>query len=215
MHAIELIGQLLQEQLLAETRSSEAPPGSQSSIRRAAQQIVHILLGEERVAESRLSEASVHRPKRSRVWQAAFTAATGGQTWKSTGLTNRHQALLLAKNWEGEARAERARLGGPVKKPVWRVRRQASGTGTGPLTQSETALFLGMNERAVRAAEHRALQKLRQHPLMREIWQDYLGAELDEEHLLLTQDESEALFNLARMPEEQRVARKVLALVHG
>jgi hypothetical protein len=106
-------------------------------------------------------------------------------------------------------------LGGTVKKPVWRVRRPASGTGTGPLTQRETALLLGMSERAVREAERRAIQKLRNHPQMREIWQDYLSAELDEEHLLLTQDEIEALFNLARTPEEQRVVRKVLALVDG
>jgi hypothetical protein len=213
MNAIELIEHLLQEQPLAETRSSGAPTGSRSSIRRAAQQIVQILLGEEPVAESCLSEASVHRPKRSRVWQAAFTASTGGQTWRSTGLTNRHQALLVAKKWEAEARTERARLGGTVKKPVWRVRRPASGTGTGPLTQRETALLLGMSERAVREAERRAIQKLRNHPQMREIWQDYLSAELDEEHLLLTQDEIEALFNLARTPEEQRLVRKVLALV--
>ena len=212
MKAMELIEHLLREQALAEAWSSGAPPGSQSSIHQAAQQIVHNLLGEECGAESHLLEASVHRPKRSRVWQAAFTAATGGQTWKTTGLTNRHQALLVAKKWEAEARAERARLGGTVKRPVWRVRRQASGTGTGPLTQSETALFLGMSERAVRAAEYRAIQKLRQHPLMREIWKDYHSAALDEEHLLLTQDEIEALFNLARTPEEQRL-RKVLALI--
>jgi len=214
MNAIELIEHLLQEQPLAETRSSEVPPGSRSSIRRAAQQIVQILLGEESV-ESHLLEASIHRPERSRVWQAAFTAATGGQTWRSTGLTNRDQALLVAKKWEAEARAERARLGGTVKRPVWRVRGPASDTGIGPLTQRETALFLGMSERAVREAERRAIQKLRQHPLMREIWQDYLSAELDEEYLLLTQDEIEALFNLARTPEEQRLVRKVLALVHG
>ena len=210
-----LIEHLLQEQPLAETRSSGAPTGSQSSIRRAAQQIVPILLGEEPVSESHLLEASVHRPKRSRVWQAAFTASTGGQTWRSTGLTNRHQALRVARKWEDEARAERARLGGTVKKPVWRVCRPASDTGAGPLTQRETALLLGMSERAVREAERRAIQKLRNHPQMREIWQDYLSAELDEEHLLLTQDEIESLFNLDRTPEEQRVVRKVLALVDG
>lgn len=215
MNATELIEHLLQEQPLAEAWSSKAPTGSRSSIHRAAQQIVGILLGEEPVAESRLSEASVHRSKRSRIWQAAHTAATGGQTWRSTGLTNRHQALLLAKKWEADARAERAKLGGAVKKLVWRVRRQASDTGTGPLTQRETALLLGMSERAVRQAERRALQKLRNHPVMREIWKDYLGAELDEEHLLLTREETEALLNLARTPEEERVVRKVLALVHG
>src|SRR5664279_2696147 len=141
MQAIELIDHLLQEQALAETRSS---------IRRGAQQIVHNLLGEEPVAESRLSEATVYRPKRCAIWQAVFTAATGGQTWRSTGLTNRDQALLLARKWEAEARAERARLGGTAKKLVWRVRRQASDAGTGPLTQRETALFMGLSERAVR-----------------------------------------------------------------
>ena len=203
MQAIELIDHLLQEQALAETRSS---------IRRGAQQIVHNLLGEEPVAESRLSEATVYRPKRCAIWQAVFTAATGGQTWRSTGLTNREEALLLAKKWEAEARAERTRLG-TVKKPVWRVRRQASDTGPRPLTQREVALFMGMTERGVRQAERRALQKLRNHPLMREIWKDYDGAELDEEKLLLTREEVEALFNLARTPEERGVLRKVLTLV--
>lgn len=176
---MELIGHLLQEQPLAETRSSGAPTGSQSSIRRAAQQIVRILLGEEPVAESRLSEASVHRSKRSRVWQAAFTASTGGQTWRSTGLTNRDQALLVAKKWEAEARTERARLGGAVQKPVWRVCRPASDTGLRPLTQREVAARMGMSERAVREAERRALQKLRQDPLMRQIWNQFLTGELD------------------------------------
>ena len=215
MSAIELIEHLFQEQPLAETRSSGAPTGSRSSIRRAAQQIVQILLGEEPVGESRLSEASVHRAKRSRVWQAAFIAPTGGQIWRSTRLTNRQQALLVARKWEDEARAERARLGGTVKKPVWRVRRPASGTGTGPLTQREVAALLNMSERAVREVEHRAIQKIRNHPLIREIWQQYLSGELDEEHLLLTQDEVEALFNLARTAEEERVVRKILALVDG
>src|ERR1035437_5180634 len=106
MSAIELIEHLFQEQPLAETRSSGAPTGSRSSIRLPAQQIVQILLGEEPVTESCLSEASVHRPKRSRVWQAAFTAATGGLTWRSTGLTNRNQALLVPKKGGAEARRE-------------------------------------------------------------------------------------------------------------
>jgi hypothetical protein len=139
MSAVKLLEHLLQELPLAETKPSEGPTGSQSSFLDDAEQIVQILLGEEPEAESRLSEASIHRPKRSRVWQAVFTGPTGGQTWRSTGLTNRHQALLVAKNWEAEARSERGRLGGTVKKPVWRVRRPANDTGVRPLTQREVA----------------------------------------------------------------------------
>jgi hypothetical protein len=209
MNATELV-----EHLLAGTRPSEAPSRSQTAPTGAAQEIVKVLLGEE-PSVGALVEASVHRPQRSRIWQAVFTGPEGGPRWRSTGLTDRDQALLAARKWEAEARAERARLGRTPRKPMLRVRRSEPGTGVGPFTQKEVALLLGMSERAVREIEHRALQKLRRHPLLREIWQKYLVGELDEDQTILSQDEVEALFNLARTPEEQHLVRKVLALIQG
>lgn len=145
-----------------------------------------------------MSEASVHLPKRSRVWQAVFTGPEGGQVWRSTGLTDREQALLVAKQWEREARAEHAKLGRSPRRPAMCVRRTTPLTGTGPLTQREVAMLLNISERAVKAIERRAIQKLRNHPMLREVWQQFLSGELDEDQLILTSEEVEALFHLAR-----------------
>jgi DNA-binding CsgD family transcriptional regulator len=203
------------ELLLGGPTSSEAPTRSQSSFSGAAQQIVRILLAQEPVAESRLVEASVHLPKRGTVWVATFTGAGGGQEWRTTGLTDRNQALLVAKDWEAKAREQRARMGHTPRKPILRIRRSASSTEISGLSQRETALLMGISERAVREIEHRAIEKLRRHPLLREIWQKHLSGELDEHQPTLSQDEVEALFNLARTPEEQRLVCKVLALIHA
>jgi hypothetical protein len=135
--------------------------------------------------------------------------------WQSTGLTDRAQALLVARKWEAEAREERARLGHTPWRPLWRVRRPASDTPTGPLTQKEVAMLLGISERAVRDIEHRALRKIRSHPLMREVWRQYLNGELDEAQLLLTPAEIEALFNLVSSTEERRLIQKVLRLTQS
>jgi predicted transcriptional regulator len=80
------------------------------------------------------------------------------------------------------------------------------------LTQKEVAMLLGISERAVRDIEHRALRKIRSHPLMREVWRQYLNGELDEAQLLLTPAEIEALFNLVSSTEERRLIQKVLRL---
>src|SRR5258708_5144720 len=72
--------------------------------------IVKTLLGEEPLSEDPVCEATVHRPKRSKVWVATFTGPTGGQVWRTTHISNREQALLLAKHWEAEARAHRLSL---------------------------------------------------------------------------------------------------------
>ncbi len=74
---------------------------------------------------------------------------------------------------------------------------------------------MGISERAVREIERRAIEKLRRHPLLREIWQKHLSGELDENQPTLSQDEVEALFNLARTPDEQHLIEKVLALIHA
>jgi hypothetical protein len=138
---------------------------------------------------------------------------TGGQVWKSTGLTDRDQALLVARKWEAEARVQRARLGRTAKKPIWRVRRPASSTGIGPLSQKEVAMLLNMSERGVREVERRAFQKLRNHPLLRRVWQQYLVGELEEHGLMLTPEEAEALFRVACTPEERGLIQRVLRLI--
>ena len=176
--------------------------------------IVSTLLDEQPLAAVPVCEASVHLPQRSRVWVAAFTGHNGGQVWRSTGLTDHDQALVLAKHWEAEARAQRLGLGRPLQRPILRVRREEPGTArSGPLTQKEVARLLNMSERGVRAVERRAFEKLRQHPLLRQAWQRYLAGELDEHQLGLTPEESEALFNLIRTPEERGLIQKVLRLI--
>ena len=52
---------------------------------------------------------------------AAFTGFHGGQTWKSTGLTDHDPALVLvlAKRWEAEARAQRSKLGRPARRQLY------------------------------------------------------------------------------------------------
>jgi hypothetical protein len=174
-----------------------------------AASIVSALLGEEPLAE-----ATVHLPRRGRIWVASFTGPSGGQIWKSTGITDREQALLVAKRWEAEARAQRLSVGRTRRKPIWRVRRQQPGSApSGLLTQKEVALLLNMSERGVREVERRALQKLRSHPLLRQAWQEYLIGELDEAELVLTRQEIEALFAVAHTPEERGLIQKVLRLI--
>ena len=181
---------------------------------KVAATIVSALLGERPLAETSVCEASVHLPQRSRVWVAAFTGHNGGQVWRSTGLTDHDQALVLAKHWEAKARAQRIRWGRPARKPILRVRREQPGSvRSGLLTQREVAQLLGMSERGVRAVERRAFEKLRQHPVLRQAWQQFLAGELDEHQLDLTPEEIEALFNLARTPEERGVIEKVLRLI--
>ena len=181
---------------------------------RAAATIVSTLLGDQPLAESPVCEASVHLPQRSRVWVAAFTGPNGGQVWRSTGLTDHEKALLLAKHWEAKARAQRLGLGRPLQRPILRVRREEPGTSRSrPLTQKEVAQLLKMSERGVRAVERRAFEKLRQHPLLRQAWHQFLAGELDEHQLGLTQEEVQALFKLARTPEERGVIEKVLRFI--
>jgi len=178
---------------------------------RAASTIVNHLLDEEPLADATICEASVHLPRRSSVWVATFTGPSGGRIWKSTGMTDREQALALAKHWEAEARAQRVSLGRPLRKTILRVSGEKPGTGL--LTQRQVAQLLNMSERGVREVERRAFQKLRQHPLLREVWQQYLIGELDEHQPILTSEEIQALFAVAHTPEERDLIRKVLRLI--
>jgi hypothetical protein len=165
----------------------------------AAERIVQVLL-EEPAVDNPLAEASVHKPKRGRVYMAVFTGPRGGQIWRSTGRKDREQALVLARQWEAQARSQRARAGLADKKPSWRVRRPASSTGICLLSQREVGMLLNLSERAVRQIERRAFEKLRSHPLMRQIWQQYLAGELEEHRATLSKEEVEAVSNMARTP---------------
>ena len=136
-----------------------------------ATQIVDYLLENTVKAASVLSEATVYLPPRSTRWVAVFTGAEPGkQVRKSTGLTDRHAALVLAKKWESEAREERFRSKSPLKKPSIRV---GSTESPGLLTQKEVAAVLGMSERGVREVERRALSKLRKNKGLRDFWSKY------------------------------------------
>src|SRR4051794_22883281 len=73
--------------------------------------IVNTLLDDEPMTEVPVCEASVHLPRRGRVWVASFTGPEGGQIWRTTGMTDRDQALRLARHWEAQARAHRLDLG--------------------------------------------------------------------------------------------------------
>ena len=83
------------------------------------------------------------------------------------------------------------------------------------LTQKEVAQLLNMSERGVRAVERRAFEKLRQHAILWQAWQQFLAGELDEHEVNLTTEEVPALFNLARTSQERALLQKVLRLIQS
>jgi hypothetical protein len=163
--------------------------------------------------ENPILEASVHRSRRSLVWVATFAGPAGGQVWRTTGSTDYDRALMLARHWESQARAERAMLGRAARKPSLRVPRSELSTGVGPLTQKEVAQILKMTERGVREVERRAFRKLRHHPGLQQLWQRYLSGDLEEAGERLSPTEIQALWDVAGTPEELRVIEKVLRLI--
>jgi hypothetical protein len=126
-----------------------------------ARQIVETLLD-----PVSLCEASVHKPRRGNIWVATYTGPDGRQIWRSTGLESQDQALRKAKAWEAQARRQR------IHNPE---RGHPAIGDAGGLTQSEVADLLGMAVRGVRAAEARAIRKLKKHPIARQLWQDRFG----------------------------------------
>ena len=49
--------------------------------------------------------------------------------------------------------------------------------------------------------------------MLRQVWQQYLVGELDEHQPILTAEEIQALFTVARTPEERDLIQKVLRLI--
>jgi len=174
-------------------------------------QIVTELLEGEDWGRALIGEASVHLPPRGKIWVATFTGSNG-QQWKSTGTTDRALALVRANEFAAAARAQRANSASPAnpRKPGLR---QVAGASGGRLTQREVGLVLGLSERAVRAIEKRALQKLAAHPDLGKLWRDYLAGELTEQAQRLSGPEIQALVGLTRSQAERAALRKALERV--
>ena len=114
-----------------------------------------------------LAEATVRLPPRSTRWVAVFTGdEPGRQIARSTGLTNKADALALAQKWESAAREGRAGLAA-LRKTRNRV------PPPGGLTQAQVAALLQISPRTVRAIEKRALRKLRNHPSAKALWAEF------------------------------------------
>ena len=76
-------------------------------------------------------------------------------------------------------------------------------------------MLLNLSERGVREIERRAFRKLRAHPALRQVWQQFLAGELEESAAQLSRQEIAALWRLARTSEERQLLRKVLRLVQS
>src|SRR5207247_1833486 len=175
-----------------------------------AERIVEFLLDPE------LFEATVRRPPRSMIWVAVFTGAEPGkQVWRSTGLTDRDAALALARQWEAEARRQRAASGSLTRKPTIRVRLGSGEAAVGLLSQKEVAALLGLSVRAIREIERRAFEKLRRHPALRRFWREHETGDVEEGAASGDLDGREvaALFGLARTPLERRVLHRLLGTI--
>ena len=79
-------------------------------------------------------------------------------------------------------------------------------------------MILKISERAVRQIELRAFEKLRQHPVLKEFWQEYQTGEIKEAELpqfnqcVLSRAEIAALYSLAYSAAERHALTKLLAL---
>jgi hypothetical protein len=161
-----------------------------------------------------LVDASVHRPTRSTRWVGSFRNENGRQVWRTTGLRNREAALVLATEWETEARRRRAARGALPRRPTMRVRPGSLG-----LTQKEVALLMGLSERTVRSTEKQALAKLRD--ALQDLWREWETGEIKEVALVARSDralsraEVAALYALARTPDERQALRKLFAMAQG
>ncbi len=168
--------------------------------------VVEILLGDPRCAGAKgLIEASVHRPARGKRWIASFRNQEGQQQWKSTGLTDRSAALILAKEWE--AAATRLCMAAAAEGFDSCGGRNRQGD-TGLITQREVALLMKISERAVRNIERRAIDKLRRNPTLKQLWREWSRGDIEEEFVPrgdwnLTPDEIATVYALAQSPAER------------
>jgi len=177
---------------------------------KTAEMIVEYLLDRE------LVEATVRLPPRGTRWIAVYTGVEPGkQVWRSTRLTDRAAAMAQAREWEVNARRDRAAYRNLPRKPSMRVWRGSAEAAAGLLTQAEVAAVLGISVRAVREIERRAFAKLRRHPALRRFWREYLTGNVEESARCqdLSRSEINALFRLARTALERRALRKLLAVI--
>lgn len=186
----------------------------------AASLVETMLSSRQSLSARSLIEASVHLPRRGKRWVASYRDETGRQRWRSTGRIDRKTALVLAKQWEEEARRKRGVVERPSPTALIRVKPGSGKAEPGQFTQREVALLLRISERAVRQIERRAIAKLRRHPILRDLWRDWVGEELSMEALPgkvegLTPSEIAAVYGLARTPGEQDLVQRLLACIDG
>ena len=182
----------------------------------SATTIVQALRRDDQCPSAReIIEASVHRPRRGRLYVASYRDETGRQRWQRTGLSDRKAALILAQ--ELEAAARRKRRLGPKQPQKALVRVTASGGmgNEGLFTQREVAALLRISERAVRNIERQAIEKLRRHPDLRAIWQEWVKGGIKEgvvpgANWELNHSEIAALYGLAQTPAERALLRRLL-----
>ncbi len=129
----------------------------------AASYVVGVLLEEAPPPKLLLSEATVHRPRRGKIFVATFWGPNGKQVWKTTGSTNRREALRLAQSWERQARLKRSK-----KAPHAQVFRLPA-----IRTQQEVAELMKLSVRSVAQAEKDALDRLRHDPELLQLWAEY------------------------------------------
>jgi hypothetical protein len=182
-----------------------------------ASDLVEILIqADEPQCARDLIEASVHLPKRGSKYVASYRGETGRRVWRTTGLRNRAAALAQARKWEIEAQRKRPFQGPVPRKPTIRVRAGSGEEAVGLLSQKEVAMIMKISERAVREIERGAFEKLRQHPALKEFWQEWITGEVEEaaseSEWTLTRAEVAAVYALARTPAERNALTKLLAL---
>ena len=182
----------------------DLPQGAKSM---SPRELVRELLHDQQDA---VLEVSLRLPNRGTRWLATWTGPDGLPRTKSTQLQDRAAALDLAKEWEAADRVERAN------------RREQNSAGFAyqhgrkhaALTHAEIAAILRLSERAVRGIERRALHKLRQHPLLREVWAELTdGLRENEDVVDFAPDELAALWGLVRTHFERLALLKVLVIL--
>ena len=110
---------------------------------------------DQRPSARELIEASVHRPRRGRLYVASFRDETGRQRWQRTGLSDRKAALILAQELEDQARRKRGFGAKQPQKALVRVTASRGMGNEGLFTQREVAALLRISERAVRTSSVR------------------------------------------------------------